>query len=53
MTQARQNEISWIMRRDIKIDPLEIPEIEQRFIELVKSIKSPSVNPSVPIGSPI
>ncbi|MGF6531800.1 MULTISPECIES: Crp/Fnr family transcriptional regulator [Paraburkholderia] len=53
MTQARQNEISWIMRRDIKIDPLEIPDIEQRFIELVKSIKSPSVNPSVPIGSPI
>jgi CRP-like cAMP-binding protein len=42
MTQARQNEISWIMRRDVKIDPLEMPEIEQRFIDLVKSIKSPA-----------
>jgi CRP-like cAMP-binding protein len=41
MTQARQNEISWIMRRDVKIDPLEMPDIEQRFIDLVKSIKSP------------
>lgn len=47
MTQARQNEISWIMRRDVKIDPLEIPDIEQRFIDLVKSIKSPSA-PNVP-----
>ena len=53
MTQARQNEISWIMRRDVKIDPLAIPEIEQRFIDLVKSIKSPAMNPSQPIGSPI
>jgi CRP-like cAMP-binding protein len=52
MTQARQNEISWIMRRDVKIDPLEIPEIEQRFVDLVKSIKLPSMNPSAPIGSP-
>lgn len=53
MTQARQNEISWIMRRDIKIDPLEIPEIEQRFLDLVRSIKSPSMTPSVPISSSI
>jgi hypothetical protein len=51
MTQARQNEISWIMRRDVKIDPLEIPEIEQRFIDLVKSIKSPSMSASVPLSS--
>jgi CRP-like cAMP-binding protein len=47
MTQARQNEISWIMRRDVKIDPLEIPDIEQRFIDLVKSIKLPAA-PSAP-----
>jgi hypothetical protein len=40
------------MRRDVKIDPLEIPEIEQRFVDLVKSIKLPSMNPSAPIGSP-
>jgi hypothetical protein len=51
MTQARQNEISWIMRRDVKIDPLEIPEIEQRFIDLVKSVKSPSMSASVPLSS--
>jgi hypothetical protein len=53
MTQARQNEISWIMRRDVKIDPLEIPEIEQRFIDLVKSIKSPSMSASIPLGSSV
>jgi CRP-like cAMP-binding protein len=53
MTQARQNEISWIMRRDVKVDPLEIPEIEQRFIDLVKSIKSPSMSASIPVGSPV
>jgi CRP-like cAMP-binding protein len=48
MTQARQNEISWVMRRDIKVDPLEIQDIEQRFIELIKAIKSPSVNSLAP-----
>jgi hypothetical protein len=41
------------MRRDVKIDPLEIPEIEQRFIDLVKSIKAPAMNPSIPVGSPV
>ncbi|TKC85961.1 Crp/Fnr family transcriptional regulator [Trinickia terrae] len=40
MTEARRKEISWIMRRDIKIDPLEVQDIEQRFIETVKAIKS-------------
>jgi hypothetical protein len=39
------------MRRDVKIDPLEIPEIEQRFIDLVKSVKSPSMSASVPLSS--
>jgi CRP-like cAMP-binding protein len=48
MTQARRNEISWVMRRDIKVDPLEIQDIEQRFIELIKAIKSPSVNSLAP-----
>jgi len=51
MSQARQNEISWIMRRDIKIDPLEIPEIEQRFIDLVKSIKTAQPNSTAPLSS--
>lgn len=53
MTQARQNEISWIMRRDVKIDPLEIPDIEQRFIDLVKSIKSPAPNAPAPLSSTV
>jgi hypothetical protein len=30
------------MRREIKIDPLEIAEIEERFIETVRAIKSPA-----------
>ncbi|MEA2540368.1 MAG: hypothetical protein QOH35_1734, partial [Acidobacteriaceae bacterium] len=37
---ARQSETSWIMRRDLVINPLEIQDIEQRFIQLVKSIKT-------------
>jgi len=40
MTKARQSETSWIMRRDLVINPLEIQDIEQRFIQLVKSIKA-------------
>lgn len=40
MTKARQSETSWIMRRDLVINPLEIQDIEQRFIQLVKSIKT-------------
>lgn len=48
MSQARQNEISWIMRRDVKIDPLEISEIERRFIDLVRSIKPLPPNTTAP-----
>lgn len=44
MTEARKKEVSWVMRRDIKIDPLEIAEIEERFIETVRAIKSPAAN---------
>ena len=44
MTEARKKEVSWVMRRDIKIDPLEIAEIEQRFLETVRAIKSPAAN---------
>jgi len=42
MTEARKKEVSWVMRREIKIDPLEIAEIEERFLETVRAIKSPA-----------
>jgi hypothetical protein len=44
MSEARRKEISWIMRRDIKIDALEVQDLEQRFVETVKSIKSTASN---------
>ncbi len=44
MTEARKKEVSWVMRRDIKIDPLEVAEIEERFLEAVRVIKSPAVS---------
>jgi CRP-like cAMP-binding protein len=40
MTEARKKEVSWVMRRDIKIDPLEVGDIEQRFLETVRTIRS-------------
>jgi CRP-like cAMP-binding protein len=42
MTEARKKEVSWVMRRDIKIDPLEIAEIEERLLDTVRAIKSPA-----------
>jgi hypothetical protein len=36
------------MRREIKIDPLEIAEIEDRFLDTVRAIKSP-----VATGAPL
>jgi hypothetical protein len=44
MTEARKNEVSWVMRRGIKIDPLSVSEIEERFLETVRAIKSSAVN---------
>ncbi|PQV54550.1 Crp/Fnr family transcriptional regulator [Paraburkholderia sp. BL21I4N1] len=44
MTEARKKEVSWVMRREIKIDPLEIAEIEQRFIETIRALKAPAGN---------
>jgi hypothetical protein len=41
MADARKNEVSWVMRRDIKIDPLEVGDIEQRLLETVRTLKSP------------
>ncbi|CAB3641741.1 hypothetical protein LMG22037_00346 [Paraburkholderia phenoliruptrix] len=44
MTEARKKEVSWVMRREIKIDPVEIVEIEQRFIDTVRALKSPAAH---------
>ncbi|MGY6159777.1 Crp/Fnr family transcriptional regulator [Paraburkholderia strydomiana] len=44
MTEARKKEVSWVMRREIKIDPVEIIEIEQRFLDTVRALKSPAAN---------
>lgn len=41
MAESRKNEVSWLMRREIKIDPAEIAEIEQRLLEAVRSLKLP------------
>jgi CRP-like cAMP-binding protein len=40
MADARKSEVSWVMRRDIKIDPVEIEDIEQRLLEAVRTHKS-------------
>jgi hypothetical protein len=44
MTEARKKEVSWVMRREIKIDPVEIIDIEQRFLDTVRALKSPVAN---------
>ncbi|APA85408.1 Crp/Fnr family transcriptional regulator [Paraburkholderia sprentiae WSM5005] len=41
MTEVRRNEVSWVMRRDIKIDTVEISDIEQRLLDAVKTLKAP------------
>lgn len=41
MADARKSEVSWVMRRDIKIDPVEVEDIELRLIEAVRALKSP------------
>ena len=40
MTEARRNEVSWVMRRELKLDPVEIDEIEQRVLEAVRVAKA-------------
>ncbi|WP_233848120.1 cyclic nucleotide-binding domain-containing protein [Paraburkholderia sp. HD33-4] len=42
MTEVRRNEVSWVMRRDIKIDAIEVGDIEQRLLDAVKALKTPS-----------
>ncbi|SDC12178.1 Crp/Fnr family transcriptional regulator [Paraburkholderia lycopersici] len=41
MADARKNEVSWIMRRDIKIDPMEVVDIEKRLLDAVRALKAP------------
>ena len=50
MTEARKKEVSWVMRRDIRIDPLEIAGIEERLLDTVRAIKSPAAN-TAPLSS--
>lgn len=42
MTEARRNEVSWVMRRELKLDPLEVGEIERRVVEAVRAAKAPA-----------
>ncbi|RQS22349.1 Crp/Fnr family transcriptional regulator [Burkholderia sp. Bp8992] len=42
MTEARRNEVSWVMRREIKLDPIEVEEIEQRVLDAVRVAKAPA-----------
>jgi CRP-like cAMP-binding protein len=42
MTEARKKEVSWVMRRDIKIDLAEVAEIEERFLDTVRMLKAPA-----------
>lgn len=46
MTEVRRNDVSWVMRRDIRIDPVEVDEIEQRLLDAVRALKAPPVPPA-------
>jgi hypothetical protein len=50
MTEARKNEVSWVMRRDLKLDPVELNDIEERFLESVRALKS-SATHAAPLSS--
>ncbi|AOK18932.1 cAMP-binding protein [Burkholderia cepacia] len=42
MTEARRNEVSWVMRRELKLDPVEIEDIERRVLDAVRALKAPA-----------
>lgn len=42
MTEARKKEVSWVMRRDLKLDQAEVDDIELRLIETIRTIKAAS-----------
>lgn len=50
MTEARRNEVSWVMRREIKLDPVEIEDIERRVLDAVRAAKAPAAG-AAPVAS--
>ncbi|KWH21057.1 cyclic nucleotide-binding domain-containing protein [Burkholderia multivorans] len=42
MTEVRRNEVSWVMRRDLKVDPVEVDDIERRLLDAVRAAKAPT-----------
>ncbi|RAG25430.1 cyclic nucleotide-binding domain-containing protein [Burkholderia multivorans] len=42
MTEVRRNEVSWGMRRDLKVDPVEVDDIERRLLDAVRAAKAPA-----------
>ncbi|MCA8505347.1 cyclic nucleotide-binding domain-containing protein [Burkholderia multivorans] len=42
MTEVRRNEVSWVMRRDLKVDPVEVDDIERRLLDAVRAAKAPA-----------
>ncbi|KFG96876.1 cAMP-binding protein [Burkholderia paludis] len=50
MTEARRNEVSWVMRRELKLDPLEVEDIEQRVLDAVRAAKAPAAG-AAPVAS--
>jgi CRP-like cAMP-binding protein len=51
MTQAKQIEVSRIIRQDVGIDGVEVAEIEREFIRLLKSIKAGATLPSARLAT--
>lgn len=52
MTEARRNEVSWVMRRELKLDPIEVEEIERRVLDAVRAAKAPAAGAApVPLAS--
>ncbi|MBU9616099.1 cyclic nucleotide-binding domain-containing protein [Burkholderia multivorans] len=45
MTEVRRNEVSWVMRRDLKVDPVEVDDIERRLLDAVRAAKAPAAGP--------
>lgn len=50
MTEARKKEVSWVMRRDLKIDQAEVDDIEQRFLQTIRTIKAATGQAPVPMS---
>lgn len=46
MTEARKKEVSWVMRRDLKLDQAEVEDIEQRFLQTIRELKAAGAHAS-------